>query len=248
LVYGNNGAVPLAAPAGVNPAAKRAGGAPLRKNGFDPGEPRVPAGNPDGGQWTSDGDADGNDTESEGAGSTTGSSTPTDNARGEGDGRDGKNQGLGDDASAAEGRNGGRANDTRADLVPAAYPGDYHDAVVQALKNYLTGNGGAVITEITLTAINGTSAVADMIVRLPGAPPFILEVKTGPGAQFTDPQRIVYPMVQIGRHASSQSEALRDVGLTPGKLLPPLKVYVYWVLNPGDRGKLFEIPPPEIVP
>jgi len=29
--------------------------APLRKDGFDPDEARVPAGNPDGGQWTSDG-------------------------------------------------------------------------------------------------------------------------------------------------------------------------------------------------
>jgi hypothetical protein len=32
----------------------------LAKDGFDPDEPRVPAGNPDGGQWTGEGDADGN--------------------------------------------------------------------------------------------------------------------------------------------------------------------------------------------
>ena len=32
--------------------------APLVKDGFDPDEPRVPAGSPDGGQWTSEGNED----------------------------------------------------------------------------------------------------------------------------------------------------------------------------------------------
>jgi hypothetical protein len=36
-----------------------------------------------------------------------------------------------------------------------------------ALKDYLTQNGGAVTTGVTLNAINGTTAVADMIVKLP---------------------------------------------------------------------------------
>jgi len=34
--------------------AKLADAAPLLKENFDPDEPRVPAGNPDGGQWTTD--------------------------------------------------------------------------------------------------------------------------------------------------------------------------------------------------
>ena len=51
-VYGTAGAIPLAAP------AKQAARTPLTKDGFDPDEPRVPPGNPDGGQWTDEGDAE----------------------------------------------------------------------------------------------------------------------------------------------------------------------------------------------
>jgi HK97 family phage portal protein len=59
MIYGTTGAVPLApTPSLTGPqpaAAKRvaAGMAALRK--YDPDEPRVPAGNPDGGQWTAEG-------------------------------------------------------------------------------------------------------------------------------------------------------------------------------------------------
>jgi hypothetical protein len=44
-----------------------------------------------------------------------------------------------------------------------AYPGDYHDAVVQALRDYFAQYGGTVITGVTLNAINGTTAIADVI-------------------------------------------------------------------------------------
>lgn len=55
-------------------------------------------------------------------------------------------------------------------------------------------------------------------------------------------------MAQIGGHVSSPNASLRDVGLTPGELLPPLDVYVYWVVNPGERGRLVPLPRPEFAP
>jgi hypothetical protein len=75
-----------------------------------------------------------------------------------------------------------------------------------------------------------------MVVKLPGVSPFIVEVKTGPGAQFTYSQMTVYPMAQIGGHVSSPNASLGSVGLTPGELLPPLDVYVYWIVNPGGAA------------
>ena len=41
-------------PAPAVTAKRAAGREPLAKDGFDPDEPRVPAGNPDGGQWTAE--------------------------------------------------------------------------------------------------------------------------------------------------------------------------------------------------
>ena len=50
MVYGSKGAVPLA-----SPAKRLAAAAPFIKAGFNPDQPRVPADNPDGGQWTDGG-------------------------------------------------------------------------------------------------------------------------------------------------------------------------------------------------
>ncbi len=55
MVFGTNGAVPLAAPTATAASKRSARTAPFVK-GFDPDEPRVRAGNPDGGQWTDGGD------------------------------------------------------------------------------------------------------------------------------------------------------------------------------------------------
>ncbi len=225
MVYGNAGPVPLTpAPSPARPAARlgrtaRIGGLNRLARAdallkYDPDQPRVPAGNPDGSEWTTGGGGSAEDV-----------------------GPNGKGHNVGDSRDAGGAANARNAQDTNANALPIAYPGDYHDAVVHQLKDYLTANGGKVITGVTLNAIDGTSAVADMMVKLPPVAPFILEVKTGLGAQFTDPQRIVYPMAQVGGHVSSPNGALNDIGLTPGELLPPLKVYIYWVVNPGERAK-----------
>jgi hypothetical protein len=212
-------------------------------------EPRIPAGEPGAGQWTTGGDAAAVPAAADHGMSLT-IADDGNSAESSGSGREGSTPDASAGASEPREPNGGwpRVGSPDANSLSIAYPGDYHDAVAQALKEYLTSNGGNVITGVTLTGINGTSAVADMMVKLPNAPPFILEVKTGPGAQFTDGQRIVYPMAQVGGHVSSRNAVLKEIGLVPGELLPPLKVYVYWVVNPGDKGEFLELPPPQFVP
>ena len=58
-------------------------------------------------------------------------------------------------------------------------------------------------------------------------PALSIDVKAGPGAQFTDPQRVIYPMVQVGGDVFSPNRSVSDVVLVPGELLPALDVYVF---------------------
>jgi len=213
-----------------------AAAASLIKANFNPDEPHVPKGNPDGGEWTAGG-----------AGITSDTGTPFHDSI-EGDGHDRKNRNVYGSDGTGQATSAASTDGAGDGLLPAAYQGDYHDVVVQALKDYLIQKDAKVATSVTLNAINGVSAVADTIVKLPGSAPFVIEVKTGPGAQFTHSQMIVYPMAQIGGHVSSPSSALKNVGLTPGALLPPFDIYIYWVRTPGELGEFIKLPPPELVP
>lgn len=211
------------------------------KAGFNPDEQRVPKGEPHAGEWTTGGAVQSGTDASEGS---SGDAVSFDNQSAAADTtlvpvslRSGAQTNAGEQPAATSGS-----------LLTVAYPGDYHDAVVQALKGYLAQNGGVVVTGVTLNAVNGMTAVADMVAKLPGAPAFIVEVKTGPGAQFTYPQMIVYPMAQVGGHVSSPNASLTSLGLAPGEPLPPLDVYVYWVVNPSQPGRMIKLPRPELVP
>jgi hypothetical protein len=128
------------------------------------------------------------------------------------------------------------------------WKGEYQDKVVKAFTDYLKSEGGNAITLVPFDAINGMTAIADIVASLPGTTAFVLEVKIGENASFTPAQRIVYPMLQVGGHVSSADPRLASVGLTPAVRLPPLDVYVYWVRVPGQRGEVYKLPPPEFVP
>jgi HK97 family phage portal protein len=125
MVYGTAGAMPLAVlPAG---GAAKMTGASLRK--YNPDEPRVPEGNPTGGQWTSDGDSL--------AANITDQFHAEAQTRGVGDG-DARSERTAVPDSAP-GRT--EVGDANSQALPVAYPGDYHNAVVQQLKDYLTASG-----------------------------------------------------------------------------------------------------------
>jgi len=211
--------------------------APLIKANFDPDQSRIPAGQPGGGQWTSEGES-----AAEGPDGSTGPTGGSDSSSGGDQSGDGGGDGGGDVGSASD------TEDNDANLMPVAYQGYYHDEVVVGLKEYLTAHGGTVITSVPLTAVEGSTAIADMMVKFPGHSAFVIEVKTGENPQFTPSQRRVYPMVQVGGHVTSSKTTLDAVGLTPGDPLPPLDVWIYWAHGPGQPVEVIKLPPPEFVP
>lgn len=219
------------------------------KAGFNPDEPRIPKGQPHGGEWTTGG----GQSETDASEASSGDTVPFDQSSAsvatellEPTGATLVPASLQSGPQTTNtGEQGAAASGS---LLTIAYPGDYHDAVVQAFKGYLVQKGGIVVTGVTLNAVNGVTAVADIVAKLPEAPPFIVEVKTGPGAQFTYPQMIVYPMAQIGGHVSSPNASVTALGLVPGEPLPPLDVWVYWVVTLGQLGEMIKLPRPELVP
>jgi hypothetical protein len=235
----------------------------LAKAGFDPDQPRIPAGSGrESGEWTTSGEGGGSDTSTEdGSGGDGGARDDEANGEGDADENDDSDE-AGDNGSGEGDAVSGRTatitdsgtpvaadpSSSAYTFIQAAYPGDYHNAFVEGLRDYLVTKGATVVTSVPLTAIDGTRAVADMIVQVPGEPPFVIEVKTGANPTFTRSQQIIYPMTQIGGHVTSSKSNLGDVGLTPGQPLPPLDVWIYWSLSPEGPHKVFKLPPPEFAP
>jgi hypothetical protein len=50
------------------------------------------------------------------------------------------------------------------------------------------------------------------VVYIPSYGTIVIEVKTGENPTFTDSQRRIYPMVQLGGHVTSSKAALGSVG------------------------------------
>ncbi len=218
-------------PAGLRQLSRAA---PFIRANFNPDEPRIPAGQSNGGEWASDGP-----TFLTGLDGSAGPSGESD-IRPASDG--------GDTVSHPYGiRNLESPHQADPNVIPAAYQGYYHDEVVDLLRQITVAGGGSAVTHVPLTAIDGTTAIADLIVNLPGHGTFLIEVKTGEHPRFTDAQRRVYPMLQIGGHVTSAKADIASVGLTPNKPLPPLRVLVYWAPAPGRPVIREWLPPPEFI-
>lgn len=109
-------------------------------------------------------------------------------------------------------------------FLPVAYQGTYHDQVVVQIAAHWRREGAKVVTAIRLTAKNGSTARADLIAILtPGDQPVLAEVKTGADPQYTDNQRVLYPMAQVGNHVYSPDQKIIDLGFSPGQWLPPMQ-------------------------
>lgn len=120
-------------------------------------------------------------------------------------------------------------------LTDIAYPGDYHDALVKMLADMVKSSGGVALTEVPLTAVDGTSARADMIVRPKGSEtPFVVEVKTGSKSSFTAKQIIVYELLPVGGHVTASKLGLEALGLASGQPLPPLRLLLIYSARPGE--------------
>jgi hypothetical protein len=164
---------------------------------YNPDEPRLPKGDPHGGEWTT------------------------------GSGDDGEQPGS---------------------LIDAAYPGIYHNWVVAQIAERWRSRGAKVLTSVDLIARNGATARADIIAVPPlGAPPVLIEVKTGNDPQFTPGQQVVYPMAQIGDHVYSPNPKIAELGFSPGQWLPPMVLATIYKRDPQAPYRFFVHPSP-IVP
>ena len=212
--------------------------APFIKANFNPDEPRIPAGQPGGGEWT---------TGVEPLSQAPDTSDPA-IAEADGDGTGSTGSGPADGADSGGGHSSPQDGGADAVLIPAAYQGHYHDEVVELLRQITVAGGGRAVTQVPLTAVDGTTAIADSIVYLPGHGSFAVEVKTGENPTFTPAQRRIYPMLQVGGHITSSDPTIAVVGLAPGQPLPPLRVLIYWAVAPGRPVIREWLPPPEFIP
>jgi hypothetical protein len=212
--------------------------APFIKANFNPDEPRIPAGQPGGGEWT---------TGTEPSSQAPDTSDPA-TAEANSDGTGSTGSGPADGADSGGGNSSAQDGGFDAILIPAAYQDHYHDEVVELLRQITVAGGGGAVTQVPLTAVDGTTAIADLIVYLPGHGTFAVEVKTGENPTFTPAQRRIYPMLQVGGHVTSSDSAIAVVGLAPGQPLPPVRVLIYWAIAPGRPVIREWLPPPEFIP
>ena len=201
-------------------AGVSAGGA--RK--VNPDQPRVPAGNTDGGQWTS------GDLSAATAGSTT-------------------KQPPGIQVAHASDR---RGHEVRTDatsagnnlpIVDAAYQGEYHDFLRDQYADILRAAGNTVVKEVPLTIAGDPPITAeiDILFRTVDGVVYGIEVKTGNDPSFTMPQQIVYPHVEAGGIVVSLDPRITALGLTPGIQLNSIHLVVMRTAGPGASIDFFPI-------
>lgn len=136
--------------------------------------------------------------------------------------------------------------DDEGGVLDTAYQGVFHDWLVQDLANYFRAKGATVLTNVRLVAVDGTTAVADMLIWVPGKPPVIVEVKTGIDPTFTPNQRRIYPMAQIGGHVTTPDSRISAMGIVPGTPLPPLEVFFAYQQGPGAPLHVEAAPDPTV--
>jgi hypothetical protein len=244
---------------------RRIAAASLAKTGFNPSEPRVPRGDPRGGEWTVGGGSSSLDDASAADLAILAdlASDPTDTP---GRSRTDANQAAlqmmptspsapdsipdaGQVGDEARGDNGDGDDDPSSnDLIDVAYPGVYHNLIVGEVAEFLRARGAIVITEVDLVGKNGATARADIIAILPsGITPVIVEIKTGLDPQYTSGQQVIYPMAQVGNHVYSPNAKIEFLGFLPGQWLPPMVFFTVYKQNAQSPFSWLEHPDP-IVP
>lgn len=132
---------------------------------------------------------------------------------------------------------GGRfapANSENPQIVDVQYRGHFHDEFVDYLVNLQREGGGIAIKSVPLTTVTGITCVADALMKPPGQPVFILEVKTGDDPTFTFSQALCYPWAVLGNHVTSINPEVTQLGLLPGLPFPSMNVVVMRAKEPGQ--------------
>ena len=244
MVLTATGYVPIEANAGGQGASASAGAntqsVPVVQK-FSPDQPRVPAGNPGGGQWTT------------GDGGSGSPSTNSSDATGEGSGQPtryaARDTGTLTDATAGasvnslaprtdEERDAPKPDDRYGQVVPVIdFSGGAHRELVDAWMDYFKKQGYPAITELPIRLVGGTDVYGrlDILAKLPICGICALEMKTGNDPTFTENQRLYIPMLLLGEHVYSTDARVEELGLLPGVPFPPMPVFVLWS-KPGELG------------
>lgn len=137
-------------------------------------------------------------------------------------------------------------------LAPVVdFSNGFHEAVVQHWAAVLRTNGAIVVEHpaIRIVGPNGTViGYPDLLIRAPGQPPEILEIKTGQDPPLTPNQALYIPMLQLGGHIYSNDPRVSQLGLTPGIPFPPMRAWIIFAAAPGQEYEVKPVPPPKITP
>lgn len=120
------------------------------------------------------------------------------------------------------------------DLSPllVAYPGDFHDQVLQDQLDWYRKTGAQCVSEIRLQ-FNGVTARLDILCRAVSGLLLGVEIKTGDDPEFTLQQQIVYPHTLTGGLISTPDPKATTLGLAPGAPLPPFPIFFLIAPGPG---------------
>ena len=172
---------------------------------YNPDQPRVSAGNgPSSGQWTT------GDWTSEAANDRQAPASGVQVA----------------DASTTRGR------ELVSDAAVVAYPGEFHDQVLEEQIEAYRKAGAECVSEVRLQ-FSGITARLDILRRTASGIILGVEIKTGDDPEFTVEQRIVYPHTLTGEGVSSPDPKIESLGAPPGEPLPPFPIFLLRADGPG---------------
>jgi hypothetical protein len=243
MVLTATGYVPIEANAGGEGAGANGKGATAQTaptvQKYSSDQPRVPAGNSKGGQWT------------EGDGGS-GSSSSSADATGDGSGSPiryaARDAGTLTDETVGASVNSlppstdevhddaPKSNERYGEAVPVVdFSGGVHGELVDAWMDYFKKQGYPAVKELPIRLVGGMDVYGrlDILAKLPICGICALEMKTGNDPTFTENQRFYIPMLLLGEHVYSTDARIQELGLLPGLPFPPMPVFVIWA-KPGE--------------
>jgi hypothetical protein len=212
---------------------------------YSPDQPRVPAGNPDGGQWTRD--------DWTGTPNSPTLSRPSDDKTTNAPMSTASPSVVRGDSPQApdltKPRNSANlapTDESRRDKLPivdVAYQGTYHDFLRDQFADVLRKAGNTVVTEVPLTMASDPPITAeiDILFRTLNGVVYGIEVKTGDDPSFTTAQQIVYPHVEAGGLVVSPDPRIGALGLTPSARLEHIHLVVLRTAGPGAPIELVPV-------
>jgi hypothetical protein len=114
-----------------------------------------------------------------------------------------------------------------------AYPGDYHDFLVQHELESYQATGAQCVSEIRLT-LGTVTARLDILCRNRVGQLLGVEVKTGENPSLTPEQVIVYEHTMAGGVTSPDAKIIALGGM-PNDSLPPFPILFVYSLGPGQK-------------